>query len=76
MAWYETQTCVLCKKTIGKRRFWQEKPRLVGPSKDIRDCAYVDDDTAKQLAGTHRLVCHDCYLNRFGEVQALIPSGG
>ena len=74
MAWYESQSCALCKKTIGKRRFWQDKPRLVGPDKDVQDCAYVEEEAARALGATHALVCHDCYLNRFGDVQALVAS--
>ena len=71
MAWYETKSCALCAKTIGKRRFWQDKPRLVAPDGQARDCAYVEADSVSQLLPTHVLVCHDCYLHRFGEVKAL-----
>ena len=72
MAWYESETCAVCGKKIGKRYFWQDKPRLVGPEKNVRDCAYIDEASARSLAATHKLVCHTCYLNRFGDVQALI----
>jgi hypothetical protein len=71
MAWYDTKTCALCAKTIGKRYFWQDKPRLVGAEGDVRDCAYVPEDKVPALLATHVLVCHACYLHRFGEVKAL-----
>jgi hypothetical protein len=72
MAWYDSQSCAVCNNKIGKRYFWQDKPRLVGPNKEVLDCAYVDEDKARALAATHKLVCHACYLNRFGDVQALL----
>ena len=73
MAWYETQSCALCSKTVGKRRFWQDKPRIVGPERRVRDCAHIDEGAARALlADGHRLVCHDCYLHRFGDVQRLV----
>jgi hypothetical protein len=70
-AWYETMTCTICAKTIGRRWFWQDKPRLVGRDGKIRDAAYVEEATASSLLATHALVCHDCYLHRFADVQAL-----
>lgn len=71
-AWYETQSCALCGKTVGKRRFWQDKPRLVGRDTHVRDCAHIDEETARTLLGDGlKLVCHDCYLHRFGDVQRL-----
>ena len=72
MAWYDTKTCALCAKTIGKKWFWQDKPRLVGSGDAVRDCAYVPEDKAEALLASHVLVCHSCYLNRFGEVKALV----
>jgi hypothetical protein len=71
MAWYETKPCGLCGKNIGKRWFWQDKPRLVARDGDVRDCAYVDEGSVRDFLRTHILVCHDCYLHRFGEVKAL-----
>jgi hypothetical protein len=70
-AWYETKSCALCGETIGKRRFWQDKPRLVAAGGQARDCAYVDAAKVPDLLTRHVLVCHGCYLHRFGEVKEL-----
>jgi hypothetical protein len=75
MKWYETKTCALCGTVIGKRRFWQDKPRLVAPGGQARDCAYVEEANVPELLSTHILVCHGCYLHRFGEVKALADKG-
>jgi len=75
MAWYETKPCAVCKETIGKRRFWQDKPRVVGPGGAVRDAAYIEAKELNGLLATHRLVCPSCYFNRFGDVRALFPDG-
>jgi hypothetical protein len=49
MAWYDAWKCELCEKTIGRRFFWQAKPRLVGPGRDVRDAAYVTEGEADAL---------------------------
>jgi hypothetical protein len=74
MAWYDDKTCALCARTIGKKWFWQDKPRLVARDGTVRDCAYVDAADVAGLLQTHVLVCHSCYLNRFGEVKALVDA--
>jgi hypothetical protein len=72
MAWYETRACALCEKTIGRKWFFQTKPRLVAAGGDALDAAYVTDERAGTLLRTHVLVCSSCYFNRFGDVQALV----
>jgi hypothetical protein len=76
MAWYDTRQCELCEKTIGRRFFWQAKPRLVGRDRDVRDAAYVTDSDSEALLKRYRLVCADCYFNRYGDVERLAPKSG
>lgn len=52
MAWYETKACELCGKQIGKKWFFQTKPRLVGPDMSVRDAAYVEEADASTLLAT------------------------
>jgi hypothetical protein len=44
---------------------------LWGPATPY-ETAPTPEDKAEALQATHVLVCHPCYLNRFGEVQALV----
>jgi len=76
MAWYQNKTCAVCAKTIGKRYFWQDKPRLVDASGNARDTAYIAEEQAAGLLETHLLVCPPCYFHRFGEAKALAAKQG
>ena len=72
MAWYETKTCALCGKTIGRRRFWQQGPRLVGPSRDVRCGDHLTEAEVEPLLATHRVACASCFYDRLNEVMALV----
>jgi hypothetical protein len=76
MAWYEERPCGVCGKTIGKRYFWQAKPRLLDASGSTRDCAYVAAEQADALLRTHVLACAPCYFERFGEAKVIAGSLG
>jgi len=76
MAWYESRACALCGAVIGKRWFWQEKPRLVAAGGEVLDAGYVDDARAPAVLATHVFACTSCYFNRFGELTALAGRQG
>lgn len=71
MSWYERQTCAVCEKTIGRKYFWQDKPRVVDAGGKARDAGYLSEEQATEHLRTEILVCPGCYFNRFGDVTAV-----
>jgi hypothetical protein len=69
MAWYEGRPCAVCEKPIGRRFFWQDKPRLVDASGNAKDAAYLTEEEANRLAPHFVLACPSCYFGRFGDAK-------
>ena len=62
MRWYESKSCVYCRKTFELIHFIDHKPALLSPDNELLEWNELGTNDFQTVLKTYKPVCWDCYI--------------